>query len=107
MAYSVRLLPRAAEDAERIYRRVVQEAPVRGREWYARLIESLDSLKTYPERCPVVESLSKPDSLMRRFLYGRRFHTYCIYFDIVGDTVRVFHIRHGRRKEPRRRDLFG
>ena len=33
--------------------------------------------------------------------------TYRIYFDVVGTTVRILHIRHGARKEPRRRELFG
>ena len=106
MVYRVRLLPRAAENAERIYRRVVRVAPVMGQKWYNRLNESLYSLETLPERCTTVESLSRPGSLVRKLLYGRKPHTYGIYFDIVDDTVRVFHIRHGARKEPRRQDLF-
>ena len=52
------------------------------------------------------ESLSRPGSLVRKLLYGRKPHTYRVYFAIVEDTVRVLHIRHGARKEPKRQELF-
>ena len=107
MVYSVKLMPRAAADAERIYRTVVQQAPISGQEWYNRFIDSLYSLGTFPERCEVVESVSRPASTVRKLLYGRKPHTYRVYFDIVELTVRILHIRHGARREPRRRDLFG
>ena len=72
MAYRVRLLPRAAQDIQQIYLKVVQQAPVEGQKWYNRLIESLYSLDTFPERCTAVESLSRPGSLVRKLLYGRK-----------------------------------
>ena len=46
MAFRVRLMPRVADDIEQIYRHVIREAPIRGQEWYNRLIRSLDSLGT-------------------------------------------------------------
>jgi plasmid stabilization system protein ParE len=107
MAYSFRLMPRAANDAQRIYHQIVQEAPLHGQEWYNRLIDALYGLETFPERCEIVKSLSRPTSIVRKLLYGRKPHTYRIYFDIVGTTVRILHIRHGARREPRRGELFG
>lgn len=106
MAYNVRLMPRAAADAEQIYRRVVEQAPVAGQKWYNALIDALDSLQTFPERCLVVARLSTHGSVVRKLLYGRRPHTYSIYFDVVADTVRILHIRHGARRGPNRRILF-
>ena len=106
MAFRVRLTPRAAEDVERIYRRVVQEAPLHGPEWYDGLIRSIDSLATVPNRCPPVKALSTPRSTIRKLLYGRRPHVYLVYFDVVEDSVRILHIRHGARREPARQDLL-
>jgi plasmid stabilization system protein ParE len=100
-------MPRAAHDIERMHRRLVQEAPARGQDWYNRLIDNLYGLEAFPERCEIVESLSQPTSTVRKLLYGRKPHTFRVYFDIVGTTVRILHIRHGARREPRRGELFG
>lgn len=100
-------MPRAAEDAERIYRRIVQSAPVAGQDWYNGLIDTVYSLAELPERCEIVERWTKSGHTVRKLLYGRKPHTYRIYFDIAETTVRVLHIRHGARREPRSRDLSG
>jgi hypothetical protein len=39
MAFRVKLMPRAAEDIETIYRRVIAQAPIAGQRWYNALIE--------------------------------------------------------------------
>jgi toxin ParE1/3/4 len=106
MAFRVRLTPRAAEDIERIYRLVVQEAPLHGQEWYNRLIRVIDSLTSQPNRCRAVETLSTRRSTVRKLLYGRKPHVYSIYFDVVEDSVRILPFRHGARREPTRRELF-
>ena len=99
-------MPRASEDAERIYRWVSKEAPLGGQQWYRQLVETLYSLERFPERGRVIESLSTRANTIRQLLYGRRPHSYRIYFDIAGATVRILHIRHGARKDPRRSELF-
>lgn len=106
MAFAVRLAPRAVGDAERIYRRVVQAAPLAGQRWYNRLIESLHSLAELPERCEVVERLTTTNRTVRKLLFGRKPHTYRIYFDIVENTVWILHIRHGARREAREKELY-
>jgi hypothetical protein len=52
MAYRVRLTPRAAGDADAIYRRVTVEAPIAGTRWYDKLIMTLQSLDTLEEALP-------------------------------------------------------
>jgi len=99
MAYRVRLTPRAADDIGRIYRRVVQETQPPDQKWYNGLIDKLDTLSAFPERCEVVEGFSRKGSVVRKLLYGCKPHIYRIYFDIVEETVRVLHIRHGARRE--------
>lgn len=105
MVYRVRLMPRAVEDIDQIYDHVTQAAPLRGSEWYERLIGALYSLNQSPERCLIAKPLSKPGKTIRKLLFGKRPHTYRIYFDIVEDTVRVLHVRHGARREPTHPEL--
>ena len=100
MAYRVRLTPRAAGDADAIYRRVTVEAPLAGPTWYAKLIRTLQSLDTFPERGQIVRDLSSSQHLVRRILFGRKPNVYRIYYNIEGETVRILHIRHGARREP-------
>jgi len=100
MEYRVRLTPRAADDIGRIYRRVAQDA---GQKWFTRLIDKIYSLGAFPERCRVVNRLSRPDRMVRELLFGRKPHVYKIYFDIVDDTVLVLHIRHGARRESKKK----
>ena len=57
-----------ADDAERIYRKVVQEAPLHGQTWFNRLIEAVYSLDSFPHRCEAVERLSRPEAIVRKLL---------------------------------------
>jgi len=107
MAYRVEFLPGARSDLERICRRLILEAPIRGSEWLDGLERSIQSLGNLPERCPVIGRLSTSNDLVRRLLYGRYPHIYKIYYHLVSETVEIMHIRHGARKEPRRRDVLG
>src|SRR5438046_1739725 len=52
MAFRVKVLPRARQDLETIYRRNIQEAPLRAAEWFNRLESAISSLRDFPERCP-------------------------------------------------------
>jgi plasmid stabilization system protein ParE len=100
MAYRVNLTPRAKDDLDRIYATVIREAPYRGPEWFDRFEQSILSLSNLPERCTIVPKLSTAERTVRQLLFGRR-HVYRIYFAIFGDEVRVLHVRHGARKQPR------
>ena len=100
MVYRVRLMPRAVEDIVQIYDRVTQAAPLHGSKWYERLMGALYSLDQSPERCLVARRLSTPSKTIRKLLFGKKPHVYRIYFDIVEDTVRILHVRHGAGREP-------
>ena len=100
MEFHVRLTPEAADDAEKLYWRIIEEAPLRGQEWYNGLIAAIDSLNTHPQRCPMA-----PDPVLRSFqvrylLYGRRPHVYRILYRVLDEheIVEVLHIRHGAMK---------
>ncbi len=103
MRFRVRLTPRAAEDADRIYRRVVQAAPLAGQNWYNRLIDAIDSLAELPERCLArqIGGLT-----VRKLLFGRKPYVYGVYFEIADDTVTILHIRRWGRREPSEKALL-
>ena len=102
MAYRVELTPLAQEDLKRIYATVVREAPYRGPVWFDRFERAILSLSNFPERCMIVPSLSTSEQPVRQLLFGRRRRVYRIYFAVFEGVVRVVHVRHGARKEPRR-----
>jgi plasmid stabilization system protein ParE len=107
MAFRVEFRPRAEQDLETLFRRLIQEAPLRGPRWIDGLEEAIYSLRKMPERCLIVRQFSKPTVAVRLLLYGRYPHVYKIYFTIESNTVWILHIRHGARREPKRPELLG
>jgi len=103
MRFRVRLTPRAAEDADRIYRRVVQAAPLAGQDWYNRLIDAIDSLAEFPSRC---RARRVGGITVRKLLFGRKPYVYGVYFEIADDVVAILHIRRWARREPGAKSLF-
>ena len=70
MNYEVIIMPAAEAELEQAYLWLAQRAPER------------DAF----------------DHDIRQLLYGKHQHAYRILFDVVGQTVRVLHIRHGARQ---------
>ena len=106
MAFRVEFRPRAEHDLEALFRRLVQEAPLRGPRWINRLEDAVYSLREMPERCPIVRQFSRPAVAVRQLLYGRYPHVYKVYFMVAVNTVSILHIRHAMRKEPKRKELL-
>jgi plasmid stabilization system protein ParE len=106
MAYRVEFRPRAEQDLETLFRHLVQESALHGEQWVSGLEDAIFSLREMPERCPVVRRFSEPTTLVRQLLYGRYPHVYRVYFSIESSTVWILHIRHGARRDPKRKELF-
>ena len=106
MEYRVEFRPKAEHDLETLYRNVVEEAPLHGTRWMNGFEDAIHSLCEMPERCPAVQRFSRPTVTVRQFLYGRYPHVYKVYFTVDSNTVWILHIRHGARREPKRRELF-
>ena len=106
MAYRIKFLPKAKNDLETIYRRIIQAAPLHGPPWFNGLQRAVYSLRSNAERAVAVPHLSSADCVVRQLLYGSYPHIYKVYYQIVGEAVEIMHIRHAARKQPRRRDLL-
>ncbi len=102
MAFRVEITPRAEADLWRIWARVMSEAPYYGPPWFTRFRQAIESLAQFPDRCPAEPMLSTAGRTVRVLLFGRNPHAYRVYFATYDDEVRVLHVRHGARREPRR-----
>jgi plasmid stabilization system protein ParE len=75
-----------------------QGAGETGIRWFLTLEEEIASLATFPERAPLAPESARFPFEVRQLLYGRKPHVYRILYSIEGETVRVLHIRHARRR---------
>jgi plasmid stabilization system protein ParE len=98
MTYRVHIQPSAEADLENAYQWIARDAPLAAARWYKGLVEALDTLHVFPERCPLApEDRAFPETI-RQLLYGRRRQRYRILFTIEADRVEILHIRHGSRQ---------
>jgi plasmid stabilization system protein ParE len=99
MEYRVVLADSAKADAEILYHWVIERAPLRGPEWFERLLDCLYSLNNSPGRCPLAPEARRSHRAIRNLLDGKRRNVYRILFEIDEErhTVWVLHIRRGAR----------
>jgi len=60
-------------------------------------LDSIDSLKNMPARCPLAPGNEDSDEEMRHLIVGDRIHAYRIVFTTHNETVIIYDIVHGAR----------
>ena len=75
-----------------------QHAAEAGLRWFNGLQAAVESLRDMPQRCPLFRTNPRLSFEVRQLFYGRKPHAYRILFRIIGDTVFILRIRHGRRR---------
>ena len=97
MAYQVVLVDSAKADANQIFDRVTAQAPIRGPQWFAELMDCLYSLEELPARCPLAREAAAAKREILCLHFGKRPHVYRILYEIEESrqTVWILHIRHG------------
>jgi plasmid stabilization system protein ParE len=105
--YRVVLANSAKSDAQAIYERTVNAAPIRGPLWFEDLIQAMDSLDHDPLRCPLAREAKKVGRPIRCLLFGKRRHRYRILYEIdpSSRTVCILHIRQGARQDLEAREI--
>ncbi|MGH9628748.1 MAG: type II toxin-antitoxin system RelE/ParE family toxin [Bryobacteraceae bacterium] len=98
MAFRVKLTEPAKTDAEALYERLIEAAPLHGPKWYNGLIAAIETLQHLPGRCPHAPENGRFPVEIRHLLYGRKPYVYRVLFTIQGDTVHVLRIRGPRQK---------
>ena len=101
MAYRVEFTARASRDLEDLYERIRAAESVAAFRWYNRLEEAINTLESFPRRCPAARESKKARRPLRNLLYGAKPHVYRVIYEIdePRQLVRVLTIRHGAMDE--------
>jgi plasmid stabilization system protein ParE len=96
MAYTVKIMPRAQTDMERLCEWITTRSPLHGQDWFDGLVEAVESLQERPTRCAFAPEFRAKG--IRHLLYGRGRNVYRIIFRVKNEVVEVLTVRHGARK---------
>lgn len=90
---------------DKAYLWIFEHAPENATKWFNGLEAAIQTLESFPRRCPLAEESQAFALEIRQLIYGKRVGAYRILFTIVEDSVHVLHVRHGRRQRfsPRKR----
>jgi plasmid stabilization system protein ParE len=101
MEYRVILTESASADLAEIFETVIQEAPLRGSAWATGMLDSIMSLASMPNRCPLARESRTSGRTIRCLLIGKGHGIYrCLYLvDQATQKVFVIHVRHGARAD--------
>jgi plasmid stabilization system protein ParE len=92
MEYRFEFAPRALAQAREVHDWIAESSPERAAKWYQGLFETIETLKTFPMRCPLAPESDAYGEDVRQLLYGKRRAAYRILFTIRDDVIR--HRRH-------------
>ena len=71
------------------------ESPQAAKRWYHSLVQKIETLQSYPKRCPVTNEESKGTGReVRQLLHGTKQYQYRVVFEIKDKVVYVIAVRH-------------
>jgi plasmid stabilization system protein ParE len=76
---------------------LAEREPVAADHWFDSIYDTIGSLETFPERCPLAPESKSFNFEIREIFHGRRQHKYRILFTVTENEVHVLHVRHGAR----------
>lgn len=94
MNYKVELTEQAEREANEAYDWIAEQSPPNAINWFNGLVDAVETLQSFPERCPVAPESEDVGREIRHLIYGK----YRILFAIEITTVFVLHVRHGAQK---------
>ncbi|WP_375498989.1 type II toxin-antitoxin system RelE/ParE family toxin [uncultured Nostoc sp.] len=99
MKYRIEISSVAEFETDSAFLRLSQvTSPSKASQWYAKLLQAIDSLSQMPKRCPLALENEYFSREIRQLLYGGGRNSYRILFTILEgqevSTVRILHIRH-------------
>ena len=105
MLYRVEISPSALADAEESFRWIYGKSPSDAATWFSNLLKTIDTLEEFPRRCSLAPESEELGKEIRQLLFMMHHSTYRILFEIAGDEVRIYRIRHGSRNRIQAADL--
>ncbi len=87
----------AQQDIAEAHLWLAEREPDAAARWFNSIYDTIGSLETFPERCPLAPEGRSLKAEIREILHGRRQHKYRILFIVGENEVHVLHVRHGAR----------
>jgi len=95
MKYDVEVAEHADAEANFAFKWIeVNSSPTKAIAWFNGLVDAVDTLCTFPERCPIAPESEDVGREIRHLIYGN----YRIIFAIEEQKVFILHIRHGKQQ---------
>ena len=94
MTYEIEIQDSALEDLDLARRWISRRSPSRAESWLNGARAAIETLGTFPRRCPLAPEDEELDLEIRQLLYGE----HRILFTVADDVVRVLHVRHGAQR---------
>lgn len=89
------ITPSAERDIEGAYLWIAERDVEAATRWFNRLLDVIETLEIFPERCPLAPESVQLGMEIRQILHGKRQHKYRVLFIVSERTVNVLHVRHG------------
>jgi plasmid stabilization system protein ParE len=100
MTYRVIVEPTAERGIREAYHWIAtQRSPASAAKWYNALEKKIQTLRSFPRRCPVAAENDKFPEEIRELLHGPKRQRYRIIFTIREDAVHVLYVRHSAQDE--------
>jgi plasmid stabilization system protein ParE len=106
MIYRVDVTATAKQNLRSAYLWSAERAPHAAALWLQRFEAELQTLATFPERFQLAPENALVEPEIRQLIFGRRQNAYRALYTIVGDQVRILHIRRASRDWASPSDLF-
>jgi plasmid stabilization system protein ParE len=90
VSYSLAIEEEAEQDIEAIVAWMAQYSPEKATLWGFEIQEAIESLQTFPFRCPLARESETFGAAIRHLLFGK----YRILFTVIDETVYVLRVRH-------------
>lgn len=98
MKYAIEVTATALEDSWSAYEWIRERAPGEAAAWLDRLFAAIESLDEMPRRCVVAPESRTLGTEIRQLVVGNKRDGFRVLFQVDGETVRVLHVRRGRRR---------
>ncbi|MBV9387244.1 MAG: type II toxin-antitoxin system RelE/ParE family toxin [Chroococcidiopsidaceae cyanobacterium CP_BM_ER_R8_30] len=108
MAFQVDISPSALNDAEAAFLWIRKESPSYAEEWFNGLLEAINSLENFPNRCPLAPESEELGIEIRQLLYRKNRILFSIApsRETVDGTVQILRIRHQAQERLKLQDLL-
>lgn len=89
--YRVDITPTAENDLTKRFKQIEKDSPHNAVSWYINLVEAIEKLDVWAERCPIAPEDIDMQKGIRHLIIG----DYRVLYAIHDYVVQVLHVRHG------------